>query len=1181
MKQKAKVRLAMMCLCALCLSGAALVNVSSASADDASALADARANTNENLLARKETNIGGDYRSGYHNYISYSDNKITVTRPSGNARVGTVLSNSALAKQEVFKNEEAVSTATLSAYYAADMTFGDYGNTYSTYGLTVAKTISGDSTTYHTITLEQGRGFIHYYTYTTKPNEAEKDSAPYTKQIPDVMTKGTPVKMEIIKTGDDFNVYLNEQFYITQKIENAIPTFGTMMFGTDVMYENMVFKYLDEGLDVDTPVSVPETLKAAREAQGTSATGLGETVMSDNLRSTTNFVQYSNGAIVSDCPCTGNWAAAANMLTDGYLSQESVTNADGEMVATSSVGALVSADVSYTEPVIEYRKIGVLFGHKAEGAATRFYAFLYEPSRGFAFISSFLRDADGTVSSEKEVPVCTTNLGFAADKKLKFEIIVENDGVSAYINNTEVVNKIAEKDGLSLTGITPIVGSMFKEMKGTVSNMALKYLKPVTFKIPLAKELEAARENDMILTQSALNLGRNIRAKDAMLAYENGVGTSIKDGNRDVRMFGNVNLRQNEAYVNDELVSTSTLSVYYKAELTYKEKKDTYANFGILIGKNTVGDNTRYYTLTVEPHRGFVFIYWFDVSKSGTTTQEGNLNVCVNKDIGIVANEKATLEVIKNGDAVSVYWNGVEAAKNFTNDGFKNVTPVFGLSTYAVGGQYENLQMKVLTENYETYIADTRPTYTTENKLADVEKIDHATKGDNGFTFANNEEYYSMVASAKDYVYVNNNDVYTRVDDSTLTSYVQAKLTFGDFADPQKSWYGAGITFRGQYENRYSIRFIGSSVVLMHYGTEITSAGIEAIGAGSEVLLQILSTPDKVSVWVNGNIVLEDVELEHQYKCTFGVWSIFNAVTVSDMSMQYAVEVYDENPNASNDATLKYINLDGVLVEGFTSDKTEYTFEFAKGTSIPVASQFTVEANHEYATTEIVMENDVLTVTVTAEDNTQKVYTITYLVERNTDSTLKELTIDGVAITLEAGKTEYEYTMPAHQLMPKADEVVAVANDTLATAEVVMENGVATITVTAEDGSVTTYTVTVSLNLSSNTKLASISVKGEMIKDFAADKFEYTYEYTESVMEEDIEFICEDEYANASFVFQDGVATIAVTAEDGTTATYTVTFTEKTSSAGVLAGCKSSVGVGLAAMALLGVAALCLRKKED
>jgi hypothetical protein len=113
------------------------------------------------------------------------------------------------------------------------------------------------------------------------------------------------------------------------------------------------------------------------------------------------------------------------------------------------------------------------------------------------------------------------------------------------------------------------------------------------------------------------------------------------------------------------------------------------------------------------------------------------------------------------------------------------------------------------------------------------------------------------------------------------------------------------------------------------------------------------------------------------------------------------------------------------------------------------------------------------------------------------------------------------------------------------------------------------------LNLSSNAKLSSISVKGEMIKDFAADTFAYTYEYTETVMEEDVEFICEDEYANASFVFQDGVATITVTAEDGTTATYTVTFTEKT------AGCKSSVGVGLAAMALLGVAALCLRKKED
>lgn len=1182
MKLKAKIILAVTCLCALCTACAVSIASVTAFADSASALATARASKNENLVARTTTALGGDYRSGYNDNVSYANGKITVTHPDGtDARVGSLLTNSALAKDEILVNDNIVDTSALSVYYSADMTFGNYENQYSTYGLTVAKTVSGDGITYHALTLEQGRGFIHYYTYTTSPI-GEADAAPYTATgISAAMQTGVAVKMEVVKSGNDFAIYINGDYYVTQTIQKATPVFGTMMFDTDVVYENMVFKYLDENVDVDTSISIPKKLKDTREAEGTVVTGVGESTTTGNLRSPDTLVTYSNGAIVSDIACSGDWTNSANMLTDEYLSQYTVKNEKGESVATSTLGALVSANVTYTGNVLDYRKIGVLFGSKADGATTRFYSLVYEPGRGYVFVYSFVREASGNVNSESEPAVYTaTNLGFAADNSLKFEIIVENSGINAYINNVEVANSVSSVDGLDLTNITPVVGAMFREIKGTVSGMTVKYLQPVTFMVTIDDDLKNARENGTVLTDSTLKIGSNIRASHAMITYENGIGNAVKDGDgRDVKMFNNVNLRQSEAYVNDKLVSTATLSVYYKADLTYKDKGNEYGSFGILIGKNAVGGNIRYYTLAIEPLRGFVFIYWFDVAPNGAAVAEGNINVVVDKNIGIEANKKGTIEVIKNGNELSIYWSDKVVIENFTTAEFENVIPLFGLSSFSVSGSYENLEMKVLTENYKTYIVDTRPTYTTANRLELVSEIENATASESGFTFANDNEYYSMVESEREYVYVQDNGAYTRVDDSELTAYVQAKLTFGAFVSPQQGWYGAGINFRGQYENRYAIRFFGSTAVLMHYGTEIVSVGIDEIEEGTELLVQILSTPDSVSVWVNGTAIFEDVKLDNKYKCTFGVWSVYNAVTVSDMSMQYSVEVYDENPNASNDATLKYINLDGGLLEGFNAEKTEYTFTIEKGSSVPVASQFKVETNHIYASATVEKQGDVIVIEVTAEDQTRKVYKITYLLERNTDSTLKSLTVDGEKIALAAGVKEYSHTMGVHKQMPTTDSVVAIANDESASASIVIDGSTIKVTVTAEDGSVTVYTVNISLNLSSNTKLFSISIKGEALQDFAADKFAYTYEYTEVVIEEDVEFVCEDEYANAFFVLADGVATITVTAEDGSTAIYTVTFAEKTTES----SCQSSLSVGSAMVALLGVAAvvITLKKKED
>ena len=126
--------------------------------------------------------------------------------------------------------------------------------------------------------------------------------------------------MEIIKSGDEFKVYINGSYCLSTTIANATPIFGTMMFDTNVTYSNMVFKYLDANVDVDTAVTIPAKLVEARNAQGSFASGMGTTAMSDNLRSGNTLVTYSNGVIESTINCNGGWVNSANQLTDEYLS---------------------------------------------------------------------------------------------------------------------------------------------------------------------------------------------------------------------------------------------------------------------------------------------------------------------------------------------------------------------------------------------------------------------------------------------------------------------------------------------------------------------------------------------------------------------------------------------------------------------------------------------------------------------------------------------------------------------------------------------------------------------------------------------------------------------------------------------------------------------------------------------
>lgn len=270
----------------------------------------------------------------------------------------------------------------------------------------------------------------------------------------------------------------------------------------------------------------------------------------------------------------------------------------------------------------------------------------------------------------------------------------------------------------------------------------------------------------------------------------------------------------------------------------------------------------------------------------------------------------------------------------------------------------------------------------------------------------------------------------------------------------------------------------------------------------------------------------------------------------NDQAPLKAFVVYGEHDSTlnpkSNDATLKSITVDGKALEGFNAATKEYTVNLPYGSSIPTA---TFETNDAKASATSALVENVLTITVTAEDGTVSTYKITYVIAAaKTDATLKWIKINDVELEgFAPNTTEYEAdlsSIPAvTYLINDADATVTAAYDA---------SGNFVITVTAQDGTTKlTYKITNVPTVKSNdATLKSLTVAGTPITLEEA-KLDYEFKITDGY----VTVVATANDAKASVVitneknvttseFKSGKATITVTAEDKTTTkVYTVTFT--------------------------------------
>lgn len=249
------------------------------------------------------------------------------------------------------------------------------------------------------------------------------------------------------------------------------------------------------------------------------------------------------------------------------------------------------------------------------------------------------------------------------------------------------------------------------------------------------------------------------------------------------------------------------------------------------------------------------------------------------------------------------------------------------------------------------------------------------------------------------------------------------------------------------------------------------------------------------------------------------------------------------------DASLNDILVNGVSI--FEEGKTDYQLTVSEGAAKPAV---TFEKKH--ATQQVVVNNQGLlgaTLTVTAQDGSQLVYTISYVVEPSNVALLRDIKLydeDAEQFVSIAGfaadKFDYDVQLPWRATFVPAIQPVASTKGQVITLSEGGVNGETTIHVWAQNGTdEAVYTLRFATQKSDVNTLAAIMVDDQPLNDFDAEKVAYEIELPYDATDvPGVSYL--KELPEQTVVVTDGglneVTTIKVIAENGSEKVYTLTY---------------------------------------
>ena len=300
-----------------------------------------------------------------------------------------------------------------------------------------------------------------------------------------------------------------------------------------------------------------------------------------------------------------------------------------------------------------------------------------------------------------------------------------------------------------------------------------------------------------------------------------------------------------------------------------------------------------------------------------------------------------------------------------------------------------------------------------------------------------------------------------------------------------------------------------------------------------------------------------------------------------EIRIMYTRTVEDLGGSWNNsDTRLKALTFStGKLAPKFSGDTFTYTLTVPEGTTSLLVTPTAANKNYqvraylgtqatgrEYSRTSLIPITNGNVITVVCADDSwptmnegsdgKRTYTINVVfgTAQSSDAGVASVKVAGVEAAAGTAENSYSVTLPAGTEVTAASfEITLSDSKATLTGPAKGEDGVWTFTVTAEDGTAVTYTVTVTVAeapKSSDAGVTSVSVAHTPASKTGETAYTVKLQTNAEVTADSFQIVLSDEKASVSAPTANGdVWTFTVTAEDGTTtAAYTVTVTRRSAS---------------------------------